>query len=150
MKNAFGILPASLPALVNQPTVFAAGGVITRTKLAGNVEVLVVHRPRYDDWSFPKGKCEPGESAPDTAQREVFEETGVHVRLGPELSTVSSVDREGRPKETRYWLMTVERTELHVAGTEVDEVRWISPEEAHTLLTYASDRNLLEQFGDTT
>src|SRR5947208_721849 len=84
----------------------AAGGLVTRTR-PGGVEVLIVHRPRYDDWSLPKGKAEPGETDEDTALREVEEETGYRCRLGAELPTVYYEDRRGRQKQVRFWHMTV-------------------------------------------
>ena len=81
----------------------AAGGVVTRGEPP---EVLVVHRPRYDDWSFPKGKAEPGERDEDCALREVEEETGLRCELREELPSTSYTDARGRPKRVRYWLMT--------------------------------------------
>ncbi len=90
-----------------QDFVQAAGGVVTRpATLRGSVEYLVVHRPRYDDWSLPKGKLEPGESFEAAARREIEEETGVQVELGAALPDTEYVDRHGRPKVVRYWLMT--------------------------------------------
>ncbi len=110
--------------------------------------MLVVHRPRYDDWTFPKGKLKSGESEEEGALREVEEETGLHCRLGRELQTVSYVDNHGRQKSVRYWEMAP------LAGTfkpndEVDEVRWLTLEEVDRTLTYARDRNLLENLATT-
>jgi 8-oxo-dGTP pyrophosphatase MutT (NUDIX family) len=128
-----------------------AGGVVTR--LAGGdrtrpgVEVLVVHRPRYDDWSLPKGKREPGERDEDTALREVEEETGYRCTLGDELATVRYRDRRGRDKQVRYWCMTVLEAVGWAPNDEVDERRWISPAGAATLLTYDADRQLLRSLG---
>jgi 8-oxo-dGTP pyrophosphatase MutT (NUDIX family) len=107
------------------------------------VEVLVVHRPRYDDWSLPKGKVEPGERDADAARREVEEETGVQAELGVELPTVRYHDRYGRPKQVRYWHMTVRRARPFTPSAEVDEVRWLPVAEAGTLLTYPHDRSVL-------
>ena len=87
-------------------TVRAAGGVVVRHRDDGVVEILLVHRPAYDDWSFPKGKCEDGESEEDAAVREVEEETGLRCRLERELATTRYRDGRGRPKTVRYWLMT--------------------------------------------
>ena len=123
-------------------TVEAAGGVVTRGE-PGGVEVLVVHRPRYDDWSLPKGKVEPGETDENAAVREVEEETGCRCALGEELPAVRYTDRNGRPKQVRYWFMTPERFEHFAPNDEIDEVRWISLAEAATLLTYDADRRLL-------
>jgi 8-oxo-dGTP pyrophosphatase MutT (NUDIX family) len=129
----------------------AAGGVVTRlvdgNQSCGGVEVLVVHRPRYDDWSLPKGKREPYERDEDTALREVEEETGYRCTLGDELATICYQDRRGRDKQVRYWCMTVIETVGWVPNDEVDERRWISPAVADTLLTYDADRQLLRRLG---
>ena len=121
----------------------ASGGVVRRRR-PGGVEVALVHRPRYDDWSFPKGKLDPGESWEDAALREVQEEIGLRCRLGAELPPTSYRDNKGRAKVVRYWLMepvdgTFEPSE------EVDEVRWLVPEDAESLLTYDHDRDLLRE-----
>jgi 8-oxo-dGTP diphosphatase len=116
----------------------AAGGVVVRDGL-----VLLVHRPRYDDWSFPKGKLDPGESFEEAALREVEEETGVGAGLGRELPA-TRYEVRGRPKLVRYWLMTPEAETAFVPNDETDELRWATPEEARGLLSYAHDRELLE------
>lgn len=123
----------------------AAGAVVHRRR-NGRIEVAVVHRPRYDDWSFPKGKAEPGESDEDCARREVEEETGLRGRLGPELPSTRYVDRRGRPKVVRYWQMTADSGSF-TATDEVDEIRWVSIGEGVRLLTYAHDRVLLMAVG---
>ena len=87
-------------------TVRAAGGIVVRHRDDGVVEILLVHRPAYDDWSFPKGKCEDGESEEEAAVREVEEETGLRCILAGELATTRYRDGRGRPKTVRYWLMT--------------------------------------------
>jgi len=120
----------------------AAGGLVTRPGPDG-VEVLVVHRPRYDDWSLPKGKAEPGEADEETARREVEEETGYGCALGEEVASHRYVDRRGRDKQVRYWRMTVEREGAWVPNDEVDERRWLAPADAVDLLTYAADRELV-------
>ena len=120
----------------------AAGGVILRRQDGPN-EVLIVHRPRYDDWTLPKGKVAPGESDEECALREVEEETGLRCRLGQELKSVSYVDRRGRQKTVRYWEMApLEGT--FTPNHEVDEVRWLPLEHAKRTLSYARDRDVLE------
>jgi 8-oxo-dGTP pyrophosphatase MutT (NUDIX family) len=125
----------------------AAGGVITRAGAGDTTEVLVVHRPRYDDWSFPKGKLDPGEDDETAARREVLEETGCRAALHEELPTRRYTDRKGRPKQVRYWRMTVLDCDPFVPNDEVDALRWIPVEEAATLLSYDGDRRLLEVLG---
>jgi len=115
----------------------AAGGVVVR-----DGRVLVVHRPRYDDWTFPKGKLDPGESFEEAAVREVEEETGLRCTLGDELAS-TRYDVGGRPKLVRYWLMTPESEAAFEANDETDDLRWLTPEDASGLLTYARDRCLL-------
>jgi len=121
----------------------AAGGLVTRPAADG-VEVLVVHRPRYDDWSLPKGKAEPGERDEDTARREVEEETGYVCALGDELTTVRYIDRRGRDKQVRYWRMTVEGEVDWTPNDEVDDRRWCSLTRAATLLSYEADRRIVD------
>jgi 8-oxo-dGTP diphosphatase len=114
--------------------VHAAGGVVLRDGL-----VAVVHRPRYDDWSLPKGKLDPGESFEEAALREVEEETGLRCRLVRELPAVK-YDVRGRLKVVRYWAMEVVDETPFVPDDEVDDVRWLEPQEALALLTYDRDR----------
>ena len=119
----------------------AAGGVV----VSGNglsARVLLVHRPAYDDWSFPKGKVERGETDEECALREVEEETGLRCVLGPELSPTAYRDAKERPKEVRYWVMAVAGGSLRYEH-EIDEARWLSFEEASELLSYDRDRDVL-------
>jgi 8-oxo-dGTP diphosphatase len=122
----------------------AAGGVPWRVR-DQTVEVLLVHRPKYDDWTFPKGKLEPGETFEDAARREVEEETGLQGVLGRELPPSEYRDGKGRPKIVRYWEMTVADAPF-VANDEVDEVCWVGMDEAEQLLTYPRDHEVLECF----
>jgi 8-oxo-dGTP diphosphatase len=115
----------------------AAGGVVVR-----NGRVLLVHRPRYDDWSLPKGKLDAGESFEEAALREVEEETGLRARLVRELPSVE-YEAKGRPKIVRYWLMEVEDDPGFVPNDEVDEVRWLPLDEALALLSYDRDHDLV-------
>ncbi|MCZ7588976.1 MAG: NUDIX hydrolase [Gaiella sp.] len=119
----------------------AAGGVALRTGAEG-LEVLVVHRPKYDDWTFPKGKCEPGEADEACALREVAEETGLACALEGELPSTSYVDSRHRPKRVRYWRLRVAGGALSF-DHEVDEARWVTPAEAEQLLTYGRDLDVL-------
>lgn len=116
----------------------AAGGIVTR-----DGAVLVVHRPRYDDWTFPKGKAEPGEPDENCALREVHEETGLRCALEDELPATRHVDGNGRPKRVRWWRMGVVADEGFAPNDEVDEIRWLGLAAAAELLTYADDRALL-------
>ena len=124
----------------------AAGGVVWRRR-DGGLEVLLAHRPKYDDWTLPKGKCDSGESDEDCARREVHEETGLICDLGPELLTTSYLDQHGRPKTVRYWSMTATGGPF-VPNDEVDDVRWLPPDEAAAMLTYRRDVDVLESFLD--
>jgi 8-oxo-dGTP diphosphatase len=122
----------------------AAGGVPWRRR-GDDLEVLLVHRPRYGDWTFPKGKNDPGESDEAAAIREVEEETGLRVVLGTELASTSYTDSRDRPKRVRYWALEA-RGEDARAQNEVDEVEWLSPEDAAVRLSYDRDRAVLESF----
>jgi 8-oxo-dGTP pyrophosphatase MutT (NUDIX family) len=124
-------------------TVRAAGGIVGRRGEDGVEHVLVVHRPAYDDWTFPKGKLEPGEDEPDAAVREVEEETGLLCRLEEEIGTTRYHDRHGRPKTVRYWLMSPIGGRL-APGDGVDEVRYVTLTDAKALLSYPRDVDLVE------
>ena len=108
----------------------------------GTPRVLVVHRSRYDDWSFPKGKREPGEPGKVTARREVGEEAGIHVRVETKLPEIRYIV-DGVPKRVRYWLMAWTGDAPELRDDEVDEVRWCTLDEARVLLTYDDDLPLL-------
>lgn len=117
----------------------AAGGLVL-----DRGAVLIVHRPRYDDWSFPKGKAESRwERDRATALREVLEETGLRCRIGRRLPDATYTDARGREKIVRYWSMHPQGGEFEPTD-EVDEVRWLTLEEARRLLTYDHDRAVLD------
>jgi 8-oxo-dGTP diphosphatase len=123
----------------------AAGAVVWRVGDRG-VELALVHRPKYDDWSFPKGKLDAGESHEAAAVREVEEETGCRGALGAELDRTSYRDGKGRPKIVRYWAMRCDGAAPFVPNDEVDEVRWVDPTSARSLLSYDHDRDVLRSF----
>jgi 8-oxo-dGTP pyrophosphatase MutT (NUDIX family) len=120
----------------------AAGGVVVR-EAEGGTEVLVVHRTKYDDWTFPKGKAEPGESDEDCAVREVEEETGLRCELDRELPATSYTDAQRRPKRVRYWLMRPVAGDLRFEH-EVDNADWLPRDEAAARLSYPRDLRVLE------
>jgi 8-oxo-dGTP pyrophosphatase MutT (NUDIX family) len=107
------------------------------------LQVLLVHRPRYGDWSFPKGKARNGESDEDCAVREVAEEVGLRCRLGPELESTSYRDAKARKKTVRYWAMELPQGADAIAGDGVDEVAWLDPRDAEEKLTWKRDVDVL-------
>jgi 8-oxo-dGTP diphosphatase len=130
-----------------EPVVAAAGGVVWRLGLGDQLEVALVHRPRYDDWSLPKGKLDSGEDHATAALREVEEETGLRCGLDEALPVSRYRDRKGRPKVVRYWLMhpLTEATPPRAYTTgEVDEAVWRPVGEAKAMATYERDRELLD------
>jgi 8-oxo-dGTP diphosphatase len=132
---------------LNTEVVQAAGGVVSRRGDGGRLEVLLVHRPRYDDWTFPKGKLDPGETHEEAAVREVQEETGLRCALGRELPSTRYHDRKGRPKTVRYWAM-VPLEGAFRPHREVDEVRWLPRDEARSLLSHSHDWEVLDALGE--
>ncbi|WP_127782678.1 NUDIX hydrolase [Rhodococcus sp. X156] len=124
----------------------AAGAVVWRRDPGGALEVAVVHRPRYDDWSLPKGKLDPGEHATTAAVREVAEETGLRVALGRYVGTIS-YRTDGRPKVVTYWAARVLGGQFQV-NDEVDELRWLSLPHARRLASYSFDARVLDQFAE--
>jgi 8-oxo-dGTP pyrophosphatase MutT (NUDIX family) len=122
--------------------VHAGGGAVWRER-DGGLEVLLVHRPRYGDWTLPKGKLDPGETHLQAALREVHEETALVCAAGPELAATWYVDNRGRSKLVRYWAMTVERDEGFAPNDEVDGLHWVSLAAAPELLSYRRDVDVL-------
>jgi 8-oxo-dGTP diphosphatase len=116
----------------------AAGGIVLR-----GGRVLLVHRPKYDDWTFPKGKAEPGESDENCALREVHEETGLRCELEDEIDTTEYLDAAGRPKRVRWWRMRPVADDGFTPNAEVDALRWLDAETARAVLTYDRDRVLI-------
>jgi 8-oxo-dGTP pyrophosphatase MutT (NUDIX family) len=116
----------------------AAGAVVAR-----GGRILVIHRPKHDDWGFPKGKLEAGEDEAAAAVREVEEEVGLAVRLGERLGEARYTLRDGRPKTVVYFAAEAEGEAA--PGDGVDEIRWVTPAEAAELLSYRHDRELVER-----
>jgi 8-oxo-(d)GTP phosphatase len=126
--------------------VLAAGAVVWRPAAQG-VEVGLVHRPRYDDWSLPKGKLHAGESMAAAAVREIREETGIAARLGPWLADVRYAVAEGR-KLVRYWSAQACTSSEFTPNHETDQLRWVTPHAAAGLLSYAHDAEVVERFAE--
>ncbi|MFF8477960.1 MULTISPECIES: NUDIX hydrolase [unclassified Streptomyces] len=128
---------------MNDTTVEAAGCVLwRRSPAAGGLELCLVHRPKYDDWSHPKGKLKRGEEALAGALREVAEETGYAAEPGSELPTLSYL-ANGRPKRVRYWAAEATAGDF-APNDEVDRISWLSPAEARLRLTQPRDRDLVD------
>ncbi|MBU1865668.1 MAG: polyphosphate kinase 1, partial [Actinobacteria bacterium] len=142
LSRSRGAPPDPDAAATTETTVMAAGGVVHRSGPNGERQLLIVHRPRYRDWSLPKGKLEPGETESDAALREVHEETGFDCILGPEMGSIEYVDHQGLHKVVRYWAMTVGGGEFH-PNEEVDEARWLPVPAAAADLSYERDRALV-------
>ncbi len=135
--------------------VLAAGALVWRISDGGELEVLAVHRPRYNDWSWPKGKLDKGETLPACAVREVAEETRVHVELGPPLPTLRYPVGSGRTKVVKYWsARVVDKDSVPVTArpkvkraskNEIDEVRWLTVAEAKKTITLSDDLRPLKR-----
>jgi polyphosphate kinase len=141
-ERARGAGPDPARAATPSGVVVAAGGLVTRRSGSGKAEILLVHRPAYDDWSFPKGKAMRDEALIDAARREVLEETGYECTTGPEVATLEYPDRNGNRKLVRYWAMGVATGEF-APNSEVDEIRWLPADAALHLLSYDRDRAVL-------
>ena len=136
---------ASLGLKPRRDVVRAAGGVVFRRAAGEPPEVLLVHRPKYDDWTIPKGKNIPGEADERAALREVEEETGLRCALLYELPESRYRDAHGRRKVVRYWAMRPLGGEF-APRHEVDDVRWLPLAEAMLALSYERDRAVLHAF----
>ncbi len=129
-------------------TIYAAGAILWRED-KGKLLVALIHRNRHNDWSWPKGKVDPGELLPETAVREIAEETGLKIKLGPRLKIVNYKIPNGTPKEVHYWAARVSPTALARSkfkpSEEVESVEWRTPDEARKLLTYEFDGEVLDE-----
>ena len=129
---------------MSEQIVLAAGGIIRNN----SNEFLVIHRSKYDDWSFPKGKLDNGENLEECALREVHEETGFYCELRDFLGTVAYVDRKGREKKVYYWQMKI-LDGYFQENSEVDAIDWLHKAQALEILSYSHDRELLTQISST-
>jgi 8-oxo-dGTP diphosphatase len=123
----------------------AAGALLWREIAAGEIEIALVHRPRYDDWSLPKGKIDEDETALACAYREVFEETGIKARFTRQLGAVEYEDN-GAQKRVKYWVAQALGASDFVANEEVDQLRWLNPTDSIELATHQSDKEMIERF----
>ena len=127
------------------PLIQAAGAVLWRKTDKSNLEIAIIHRPRYGDWSLPKGKVEEGESHISAGYREIQEETGFESIFGPEIGSVV-YKLEGAPKEVRYWSAKATAKTGNPDPKEVDEVIWLEPTKAKEKLTNKDDRAIVDFF----
>jgi 8-oxo-dGTP diphosphatase len=129
-------------------TVYAAGAICWREE-KGRLLVAIIHRARYNDWGWPKGKVDPGETLPETAVREIKEETGLSIRLGVNLGVQTYDLPNGKGKEVHYWAAKVSEKALKSStfkpSEEVAKVDWMTPDEAAKVLSYEHDKAFLEK-----
>jgi 8-oxo-dGTP pyrophosphatase MutT (NUDIX family) len=132
------------------PDTVVAGGAVCWKIVDGEVRILLVHRKQHKDISLPKGKCDPGETVPETAQREILEETGLHITLGAYLGRVDYLLPSKKPKEVHYWAAEVDPGEAERApfesNDEIYALEWVSLKKAPKRLTYEHDADIVENF----
>jgi 8-oxo-dGTP diphosphatase len=126
-------------------TILAAGAVLWRKGEKKKIEVLIIHRPKYDDWTFPKGKAEIGEPLIACAYREVLEETNIETAFGPYLGEVEYLTNDGK-KKVSFWSAKVIKEKEFNSNAEVDQLKWVEVTKVKELLTLDTDRKILEQF----
>ena len=125
--------------------ILAAGAVLWRKSEKKKIEVLIIHRPKYDDWTFPKGKAEIGEPLIACAYREVLEETNIETAFGPYLGEVEYLTNDGK-KKVSFWSAKVIKEKEFNSNAEVDQLKWVEVTKVKELLTLDTDRKILEQF----
>ena len=125
--------------------ILAAGAVLWRKSEKKKIEVLIIHRPKYDDWTFPKGKAEIGEPLIACAYREVLEETNIETAFGPYLGEVEYLTNDGK-KKVSFWSAKVVKVKDFKPNAEVDQLKWVEVTKVKELLTLDTDRKILEQF----
>ena len=125
--------------------ILAAGAVLWRKSEKKKIEVLIIHRPKYDDWTFPKGKAEIGEPLIACAYREVLEETNIETAFGPYLGEVEYLTNDGK-KKVSYWAAKVIKEKEFNPNAEVDQLKWVEVKKVKELLTLNTDKKILEQF----
>jgi 8-oxo-(d)GTP phosphatase len=130
---------------MNKPPVRAAGAVVWRLSSDGELEIVLVHRPKYDDWSLPKGKLDSGEHVLAAARREVEEETALDIALGRPLPTQHYLVDQ-RPKEVRYWAASVLLPSDFTPTAEIDQLRWSPAGDGRQLLTHLRDADVVDAF----
>lgn len=126
-------------------TILAAGAVLWRKGEKKKIEVLIIHRPKYDDWTFPKGKTEIDEPLISCAHREVLEETNIETAFGPYLGEVEYLTNDGK-KKVSFWSAKVIKEKEFNSNAEVDQLKWVEVTKVKELLTLDTDRKILEQF----
>ena len=133
------------PLIVDDATIVrSAGGIVSRI-VNSRLQVLIIHRTRHMDWSFPKGRLEPNEASEKAAVREVHEETACMCLIEHPLPTVRYIDRNGHPKEVRFWTMSIIAEAQFLPNDEVDQIEWLSFFQAIEKLSYKTDRILLKR-----
>jgi phosphohistidine phosphatase SixA/8-oxo-dGTP pyrophosphatase MutT (NUDIX family) len=125
--------------------ILAAGAIVWRNNKDDSIEVAVIHRPKYDDWSFPKGKCEIGEELIACAYREVLEETNIATEFGPFLGTVDYLTTLG-PKQVYFWSAKSVEEKAFTPNAEVDQIKWVELKMARQLLSMESDKEIFDKF----
>ena len=124
----------------------AAGGILWKKTASGKQKIAIIHRNRYNDWSLPKGKREPGETWQETALREVREEIGCQAQLGEFIgSTTYTLNENGAPKVVLFWQMTAPQNCEFQPNDEVDRAKWVSPKKALRLLSYKDERRIVRK-----